>query len=219
VVRRYPPLQGDITEHRWLLPIFSSHASFDAIPLPNRVFPQPVQPGRLRGIPRRTNAAALKGASTNTGAARQQPAPLEEPQGRSAGHVLPNSVSLSPAGERGPRSGTPGVRAPCRSVIAHIAKRAMYAPPASAPFPQTPFPRWGETTRIKDNQTSPTLTYCRRKGVLTLGSTFQYQFKGTIVIAPDKASATYKAEIAPEGQALVLLFDSKYTKVKPAAKK
>ena len=52
-----------------------------------------------------------------------------------------------------------------------------------------------------------------------MGSTFQYQFKGTIVIAPDKASATYKAEIAPEGQALVLLFDSKYTKVKPATKK
>ncbi|MGA3167343.1 MAG: hypothetical protein ABSF14_14660, partial [Terriglobia bacterium] len=39
-----PPLQGDVTEHRWLLLIISSHASFDAIPLPNWVFPQPVQP-------------------------------------------------------------------------------------------------------------------------------------------------------------------------------
>ncbi|MGA3167452.1 MAG: hypothetical protein ABSF14_15220, partial [Terriglobia bacterium] len=48
-VRRNPPLQGDVTEHRWLLLIISSHASFDAIPLPNWVFPQPAKPPQHPG--------------------------------------------------------------------------------------------------------------------------------------------------------------------------
>ncbi|MGA3168033.1 MAG: hypothetical protein ABSF14_18145, partial [Terriglobia bacterium] len=50
--RRNPPLQGDVTEHRWLLLIISSHASFDAIPLPNWVFPQPVEAPSFRQTPK-----------------------------------------------------------------------------------------------------------------------------------------------------------------------
>ena len=43
-------------------------------------------------------------------ATQQEPASLEEPQGRTAGPALPVSSPLSPAGERRPRSGSSGVR-------------------------------------------------------------------------------------------------------------
>jgi len=63
--------------------------------------------------------------------------------------------------------------------------------------------------------TGNTWTY---EGMFTVAGK-PYQFKGTFVLAPDMVNATYNCEIAPEGQPLVPWFDSKYTKVKPAANK
>jgi hypothetical protein len=47
----------------------------------------------------------------------------------------------------------------------------------------------------------------------------QYQYKGTFVLAPDLTSGTYKDEISPDGKTWTTCEESKYTKVKPAAKK
>ena len=47
----------------------------------------------------------------------------------------------------------------------------------------------------------------------------QYQYKGTFVLAPDLASGTYKEELSGDGKTWTPLGESRYTKVKPAAKK
>ena len=47
----------------------------------------------------------------------------------------------------------------------------------------------------------------------------QYQFKGTLVLAPDSASGTYKTEISADGKTWTPVSESKWTKVPPAAKK
>jgi hypothetical protein len=68
-------------------------------------------------------------------------------------------------------------------------------------------------------------------GVLTItGNTWTYagrfvvggkenQFKGTFVLTPDLASATYKTEISADGTTWTPLGESRWTKVKPAAQK
>ena len=68
-------------------------------------------------------------------------------------------------------------------------------------------------------------------GVLTItGNTWRYagssvsggkqhQYKGTFVFASDLASGTFKDEISLDGKTWTTCEESKYTKVKPAAKK
>jgi hypothetical protein len=67
----------------------------------------------------------------------------------------------------------------------------------------------------------------RLSGVLTItGNTWTYewklgeqQVKGTVILAPDLASGTYKTEISPDGKTWTPVGESRYTKVPPAAKK
>jgi len=71
----------------------------------------------------------------------------------------------------------------------------------------------------------------RFSGVLTItGNTWTYtgrrdnegkphQYKGTFVFAPDLASGTFEDEISPDGKTWTTCEESKYTKVKAAAKK
>jgi hypothetical protein len=47
----------------------------------------------------------------------------------------------------------------------------------------------------------------------------QYQYKGTLVFAPDLASGTYKEELSADGKTWTPSSESKWTKTKPAAKK
>jgi hypothetical protein len=47
----------------------------------------------------------------------------------------------------------------------------------------------------------------------------QYPYKATLACAPDLASCTYKDQLSPDGEKWTPLYDLKFTKVRPPAKK